>query len=105
MSALKIDNALCAAADKRAEELAESWSLDRPNGDSLYALFSEYNANVSLFSYVYAAKVTSADAVMKIVDSTKLSDFDNSNYNIIGVGHAYVPGSTYGHYWVVFVGR
>lgn len=105
LSELKMDNALCAAADKRAEELAVSWSIDRPNGESLTKLFGDYGVFVSSYSFVYGARVTSASDVMQTVNDTKTSDFDSPGYNSIGVGHAYIAGSTYGDYWVVFVAR
>lgn len=105
LSELKMDDALCAAADKRAEELAVSWSIDRPNGESLTKLFGDYGVFVSSYSFVYGARVTSASDVMQTVNDTKTSDFDSPGYNSIGVGHAYIAGSTYGDYWVVFVAR
>lgn len=103
MKSLTMNAGLCKAADKRAQELAVSWSLDRPNGESLYSLYNECGVNVKDQAYVYVAQATTASGVMSVVNQTKMSNFDNRNFNSIGVGHAYVPESPDGHYWVVFV--
>ncbi len=95
---------LCAAADKRAEELAEKWDLNRPNGGSLYDLFREYGVSVSTESHVYVAQVDTASAVKKFIDKSKVSSFDNAGYNTIGIGHANIPNSPDKDYWVIIVG-
>jgi len=102
---LSLHDGLCKAADKRALELAQSWSNERPNGGTLFALYKEFGVEVQGQSYVYCAKVTTAAEVMAGINRTKMSSFDDRYFNSIGVGHAYVPGSQYGHYWVVFVAK
>lgn len=102
---LSLHDGLCRAADKRALELAQSWSTERPDGGSLFALYKEFGVEVQGQSYVYCAKVTTAAEVMAGINRTKMSSFDDRYFNSIGVGHAYVPGSQYGHYWVVFVAK
>ncbi len=101
--ALVINKRLCAAADKFSEDLVKNWG--NANSNLLYPLFREYGVDVQIESHVYAAQAPTAARVKAVVDRTKLSSFDTSSYNSIGIGHVYVEGSRYGHYWTVIVAK
>ena len=105
MPRLNISEGLCKAADKRAEELAVTFSETRPNGGSLSSLFIECGEPLSSYSYTYTAVETEGNAVYRDILDAKTSSFDSKIYNKIGVGHYHDPYSQYGDYWVVFVGR
>ncbi|WP_044975744.1 CAP domain-containing protein [Ruminococcus sp. HUN007] len=100
---LVINKRLCAAADKFSEDLVQNWG--NANSNMLYPLFREYGVDVQFESHVYAAQAPTAARVKAVVDRTKLSSFDSSSYNTIGIGHVYVEGSRYGHYWTVIVAK
>ena len=100
---LKFNKRLCAAADKRSEELAVLWDTARPNGGTLNDLFREYGVNVLIEGHVYAStSANDASRVKSMIDKTKLSSFDSSSYNSIGIGHVNIGGS---HYWTVIVAK
>ena len=101
---LVINKRLCAAADKRAAELAEKWDTARPNGGTIYDLFREYGVSVGGESDVFTARTTLPTEIKKVIDNTKVSTFDSAYFNAIGIGHAYVEGSAYGDYWAIIVG-
>jgi len=101
--ALVINKRLCAAADKRAAELAKKWDFDRPNGGTLYDLFNEYGVSVGGESHVFTALTVSPAEIKKAIDDNKVSTFDSSYFNTIGIGHAYVEGSEYRDYWAIIV--
>ncbi|MBR3535162.1 MAG: hypothetical protein IKN85_04960 [Oscillospiraceae bacterium] len=100
---LTINKRLCAAADKRAAELAQKWDNARPNGGSLYDLFREYGVSVGGESHVYTSVTTSVSEIKKAIDQTKVSTFDSSYFNAIGIGHVYIPESQYKNYWAIIV--
>ena len=100
---LTFNKRLSAAADKRAAELAQKWDTKRPNGGTIYDLFSEYGVSVGGESDVYTALTTSASEIKSIIDKTKVSTFDSSYFNTIAIGHAYVEKSQYKDYWVIIV--
>ena len=104
LGVLSISSGLCKAADQRAQELSVLYDAERPNGESIEALFSENGVNIMSYSASYNASLSSADAVYNNIIKHRSKTFDNKSFKLIGMGHYYNENTQYKDYWVLFIG-
>lgn len=93
--ALVKDEQLCAAANKRAQEIAQVFDHKRPNGKEWSTVFAEYNITVHYAGENIAYGYQTADQVVVgwMNSPGHRANILNSSFTSIGVGH-------YGSYWV-----
>lgn len=99
LAPLRYDEKLSAYAQRRAEQIVGRFSHTLP--DSNLPVVSEINAGENLA----AGGVNAQEAVQQWRDSP--SHYENiiyPQYDSIGVGIIYMPGSQYGYYWVQLFG-
>ena len=104
LSALTMDQGLVETAKLRATEIKVSFSHTRPNGTSCFTAFPSTQTTVG---ENIASGYTSPDSVMNgwMNSSGHRANILNSNFKSIGIACYYVPGSTYGYYWVQAFGN
>lgn len=100
-SPLTLDDALCGAAQLRAEEIVQSFSHTRPNGTTCFTAIDEAGISYRALGENIAAGQSSPASVM---DSWMNSEGHRKNilsgdFSSIGIGYVN-SGSGYGHYWV-----
>lgn len=102
LSGLSMTSELNAAAQKRAEELVSLYSHSRPDGSSCFTILEEYGISAGGAGENIAAGYGSPSAVMNgwMNSDGHRANILNGNINHIGIGCVYVPGTTYGYYWV-----
>ena len=106
---LEINDALCGAAEKRADEISDDYSIkhNRPNGDKYTTVFAEFG-----FVYSIAAenigttntKVVSAEKIVELwLDSpTHRANILSDKFSYIGLGWEERDGA---YYWVQLFGE
>ena len=96
---------LTSVAQTRAQELTQSYSHTRPNGESCFTALREANIDYTAAGENIAAGYSTPEAVVEGWMNSKAhrANILNPNYSKIGVGYC-ADGSGYGSYWVqVFV--
>ena len=100
-SILKTNDTLNAAAQKRAKEIEKSFSHTRPNGESCFTVFDEYNikSRSSAENIAYSGGYGSAEVAIDLwMNSTgHRTNMLNKEYTYIGVGYYQIGGK---HYYV-----
>lgn len=99
LSTLTTTKELSEAANKRAKEIAISFSHTRPNGTSCFTVFQEYNIQSSYSGENIAAGQKTPESVMNswMNSPGHRANILNGNFNKIGVGEYEKDGT---HYWV-----
>ena len=94
-SALSLDSKLCDAANKRAQEIATTFSHTRPDGRDCFTVLGEYGVSYYGCGENIAMGSTSANAIfnMWMNSSGHRANILNSSFRCIGIGK-------YGNYWV-----
>ena len=85
MGELKIDYALCAAANQRAKELTVKFSETRLDGSSYRTLYEEFGANYNRRGEVYAKGYSSYSVVINKFASSDV--MLNQRYIAFGIGY------------------
>lgn len=92
---------LNAAAQARAEELAQSYSYNRPDGSREFTVLAEYGVNdISVGENYWAA----SDSAEETLEAWNRYDFFRTrmmNKDATTVGIGYYEGGEYGNYWVM----
>lgn len=104
--ALVLDETLCEAAQKRAQETAENYSHTRPDGSSCFTVLDEFGIQHSgAAENIYASPETVDAAMDGWMDSPgHRSNILNSSLRAIGIGYYYTDEG-WNHYWVqLFIG-
>lgn len=95
------DSKLNAAAQARAEELAENYSYNRPDGSREFTVLTEYGVNdITVGENYWAA----SDSAQDTLDAWNRYDFFRTrmlNKDATTVGIGYYEGGEYGNYWVM----
>lgn len=97
LSALTMSKELTAPANKRAQEIKQSFSHTRPNGKAWSTVLSEYNVNVQAAGENIAYNYNTPE---KVMDAWMNSDGHRANilsskFNHIGIGVYEVNGTVY----------
>ena len=101
-SPLTLNDTMCEAADKRAQEIVAEFSHTRPDGRNCFTVMGEYGVNYHYVGEnIAAGSSTPADTMEQWVNSSgHYANIINSKFTELGVGYAYVPNSKYKYYWV-----
>ena len=106
LSALELDDAMCKAAQLRAEEITESFSHTRPNGTKCFTALNEagiyYNSCGENIAEGYS---TAADVMAGWMNSDgHRANILGRSFKKIGIGVA-ITSSGYKYYWTqMFIG-
>ena len=94
---LELDSDLCAAAQTRAEEIAELASHTRPDGRDCHTILDDYGIAYEVWGENIAGGQTSADAVHHawMNSPSHRENILDAGYSKIGVGYYVVEGMTY----------
>lgn len=94
---LELDSDLCAAAQTRAEEIAELVSHTRPDGRDCHTILDDYGISYEVWGENIAGGQTSADAVHHawMNSPSHRENILDAGYSKIGVGYYVVEGMTY----------
>lgn len=106
LPALTTNRALSAAAGRRAEEIATTFSHTRPDGSSCFTVLSEFGVSYRAAGENIAAGQPTPEAVVNswMNSPGHRSNILNPNFKSLGVGYVSGRGS-YGCYWVqLFIG-
>lgn len=89
LGALTTESALTRAANKRADEIVESFSHTRPNGESCFTVLEEYNISYMGAGENIAMGYTSAQAVVEAWMNSEghRANILNASYTKLGVGY------------------
>ena len=101
-SPLKLNDTLCEAAGKRAQEIVGQFSHTRPDGSSCFTVLGEYSLGYRNVGENIAAGKSTPDGTMDqwINSSGHYANIIKSEFTELGVGYVYVPDSKYKYYWV-----
>ena len=99
LNPLTMDKGLLDAAQLRATEIVNRFSHTRPDGTECFSAFPSGHWYVG---ENIAAGYGSASSVMKawMNSSGHKQNIMNPDFESVGIACYYVPGSTYGYYWV-----
>ncbi len=88
LSALIISQSLVAPANKRAQEIAQSFSHTRPNGTSWSTVLDEYNVSVTAAGENLAYGYNTPEAVVEgwMSSTGHRANIMNANFHKIGIG-------------------
>lgn len=102
LSALKLDETLCKAAQERANEIVKLFAHERLDGSSCFTVLDEYKVEYGSAGENIAAGQYSASEVMEswMNSPGHRANILDEGYGKIGIGVVYIPNSTYGYYWV-----
>ena len=100
LSELELDADLCAAAQARAQEIAQSFSHTRPDGSSCFTILDEFGISYRAVGENIAMGQRTPEEVMDgwMNSSGHRANILNGTFTSIGVGH-YVDGDGM-HHWV-----
>lgn len=106
LPALSFDDTLSKIAEIRADDVTVKMDNIRPDGSNWKSLIEQFKVDYSTLSQLYCAGqqndsdviayYTGSGATPKFLDASK-------DYHKIGIGHAFVDGDKYGHYWVIIL--
>jgi len=100
LTPLTADAGLCAAAQKRAQELQQSYSHKRPNGSSFYTVLQEFNIPFNGCAENIASGQSFPQEIMhEWMISTGHQENILGDYSSIGVGVVKRPEPHIGYYW------
>ena len=102
LSELELDADLCAAAQARAQEIAQSFSHTRPDGSSCFTILEEFGVSYRAAGENIAMGQRTPEEVMDgwMNSSGHRANILSSNYTQIGVGYV-----AQGNYWTqLFIG-
>lgn len=102
LSPLTLNTTLVNAAHTRSVEIVELFSHTRPDGRSCFTAWDEAGISYCSVGENIAAGQQTPDEVMEdwINSPGHYANIVNENFTELAVGCYYVPGSTYGYYWV-----
>lgn len=102
LSPLTLNTTLVNAAHTRSVEIVELFSHTRPDGRSCFTAWDEAGISYCSVGENIAAGQQTPDEVMEdwINSPGHYANIINENFTELAVGCYYVPGSTYGYYWV-----
>lgn len=103
---LTLNDALCEAAQLRADEIVETFSHTRPDGTDCFTALREAGITYRTCGENIAAGQSTPASVMDtwMNSSGHRANILNGSFSSIGIGYVN-SGSGYGHYWVqMFVG-
>ncbi len=97
---LRLTDDLSRFASIRAEEISRHYSHRRPDGRPFHTVFEK--AKGRFYGENIAAGAISPQQVVEMWMNSKghRKNILYSDYQELGVGYLYLPGSEYGHYWV-----
>ena len=96
---LRISRKLMEAAATRAEEITQTFSHTRPNGEPCHSLIE--NGEYTMGENIAAGMGSPGEAVAQWMESPgHRANILNEDYTEMGVGYVYWEGSEYVHYWV-----
>ncbi len=98
---LVLDDTLCLISDIRAKEVYELFDHTRPNGDKWSSLLVEYDVDYHAAGENIAASYRTPESVVNgwMNSEGHRANILNKEFKKIGVGHCYIEGDMYGHYW------
>lgn len=102
LSPLTLNTTLVNVAHTRSVEIVELFSHTRPDGRSCFTAWDEAGISYCSVGENIAAGQQTPDEVMEdwINSPGHYANIVNENFTELAVGCYYVPGSTYGYYWV-----
>ena len=97
LSALTISQSLVAPANKRAQEISQSFSHTRPNGTAWSTVLDEYNVSVQAAGENLAYGYSTPEAVMNgwMNSPGHRANIMSPNFNHVGIGYYKVNGTVY----------
>ncbi len=103
LSELELDADLCAAAQARAQEIAQSFSHTRPDGSSCFTILEEFGISYRAAGENIAMGQRTPEEVMDgwMNSSGHRANILNGTFNSIGVGY-YVDGAGAAHWVQIF---
>lgn len=103
LSELELDADLCAAAQARAQEIAQSFSHTRPDGSSCFTILEEFGISYRAAGENIAMGQRTPEEVMDgwINSSGHRANILNGTFTSIGVGY-YVDGAGAAHWVQIF---
>ncbi len=105
LNELAVTPLLLEVSNTRAEELAENFSHNRPDGSLCFTALKEAGITYSFVAENIAAgradPVSTVDQWMN--SEGHRENILGENYTHIGIGYYYDADSTYGHYWSMFL--
>ena len=103
LSELELDADLCAAAQARAQEIAQSFSHTRPDGSSCFTILEEFGISYRAAGENIAMGQRTPEEVMDgwMNSSGHRANILNGTFTSIGVGY-YVDGSGAAHWVQIF---
>ncbi|MCL2053935.1 MAG: CAP domain-containing protein [Oscillospiraceae bacterium] len=102
-SPLSLDETLCKAANIRAEEIARSFSHQRPDGKEFKTVLTEVGIETSLHigENISAGSSTAKDTFERWMKSPgHKRNILTADYKKVGIGYYYDSGGKYKYYWV-----
>lgn len=102
LSPLTLNTTLVNAAHTRSMEIVEQASHTRPDGRSCFTAWDDVGVSYTSAGENIAAGQQTPEEVMEdwINSPGHYANIINENFTELAVGCYYVPGSTYGYYWV-----
>ena len=102
LSPLTLNTTLVNAAHTRSMEIVEQASHTRPDGRSCFTAWDDAGVSYISAGENIAAGQQTPEAVMEdLINSPgHYANIIDENFTELAVGCYYVPGSTYGYYWV-----
>ena len=103
LSELELDADLCAAAQARAQEIAQSFSHTRPDGSSCFTILEEFGISYRAAGENIAMGQRTPEEVMDgwMNSSSHRANILNGTFTSIGVGY-YVDGAGAAHWVQIF---
>lgn len=103
LSELELDADLCAAAQARAQEIAQSFSHTRPDGSSCFTILEEFGVSYRAAGENIAMGQRTPEEVMDgwMNSSGHRANILNGTFTSIGVGY-YVDGAGAAHWVQIF---
>lgn len=103
LSELELDADLCAAAQARAQEIAQSFSHTRPDGSSCFTILEEFGISYRAAGENIAMGQRTPEEVMDgwMNSSGHRANILNGTFTSIGVGY-YVDGAGAAHWVQIF---
>lgn len=103
LSELELDADLCAAAQARAQEIAQSFSHTRPDGSSCFTILEEFGISYRAAGENIAMGQSTPEEVMDgwMNSSGHRANILNGTFTSIGVGY-YVDGAGAAHWVQIF---
>ena len=102
LSPLTLNTTLVNAAHTRSMEIVEQASHTRPDGRSCFTAWADVGVSyISAGENIAAGQQTPEEVMEDWINSPgHYANIIDENFTELAVGCYYVPGSTYGYYWV-----